>query len=63
MLTPSGCGDVLAVIGAWFAIVFTARYPRAFFEFVEGVLCWNNRVAAYAFIFVTDEYPPFRLRQ
>jgi hypothetical protein len=52
---------VVAVIMAWFAILFTGRYPRGLFDFVLGVLRWGNRVAAYAFILVTDEYPPFRL--
>jgi hypothetical protein len=49
------------VIIAWFAILFTGHYPRGLFEFVEGVLRWNNRVAAYALLLVTDQYPPFRL--
>jgi hypothetical protein len=52
---------VVSVIIAWFAILFTGRYPRGLFDFVLGVLRWGNRVAAYAFILVTDEYPPFRL--
>jgi Domain of unknown function (DUF4389) len=55
-------GVVLAVIAAWFAILFTGRYPRGLFDYVEGVLRWHNRVVAYAFVIVTDEYPPFRLR-
>jgi hypothetical protein len=50
---------VLIVI-AWFAILFTRRYPRGMFDFVEGVIRWHNRVVAYAFVLVTDEYPPFR---
>jgi hypothetical protein len=52
---------VIVVILAWFAILFTGRYPRSFFGFVEGVLRWNNRVIAYAFTLVTDVYPPFSL--
>jgi hypothetical protein len=54
-------GAVAAVVVAWFAILFTGRYPRGLFAFVEGVLRWHNRVMGYAFVLVTDEYPPFRL--
>jgi hypothetical protein len=54
-------GAVFAVIGAWFAILFSGRYPRGVFDYVEGVLRWHNRVIGYALILVTDEYPPFRL--
>jgi Domain of unknown function (DUF4389) len=53
---------VVVVIIAWFAILFTGRYPRAMFDFVEGVLRWGQRVVAYGFILVTDRYPPFQLR-
>jgi Domain of unknown function (DUF4389) len=52
---------VVVVIIAWFAILFTEHYPRGLFDFVEGVIRWNSRVAAYAFVLVTDQYPPFRL--
>jgi hypothetical protein len=54
-------GALIAVIIAWFAILFTGTYPRGLFDFVVGVLRWTNRVTGYAFILVTDQYPPFRL--
>jgi hypothetical protein len=54
-------GVVFAVIAAWFAILFTGRYPRGLFDYVVGVGRWHVRVIAYAFALVTDEYPPFRL--
>jgi Domain of unknown function (DUF4389) len=52
---------VVVVILAWFAILFTGRYPRGLFDFVAGVIRWHNRVIAYAIVLVTDQYPPFRL--
>jgi hypothetical protein len=52
---------LFVAIVAWFAILFTGRYPRGLFQFVEGVIRWHNRVIAYAFLLVTDRYPPFRL--
>ncbi|MFQ5967718.1 MAG: DUF4389 domain-containing protein [Acidimicrobiia bacterium] len=52
---------VVVVIVAWFAILFTGRYPRTIFDFVEGVLRWALRVEAYALLLVTDRYPPFSL--
>ena len=55
-------GMIVAVIIAWFAIVFTGRYPEGLFRYVEGVIRWHNRVVAYAFILVTDSYPPFSLK-
>jgi hypothetical protein len=52
-----------AAVAAWFAILFTGRYPRVLFDFVEGVLRWENRVVAYAAMMATDRYPPFRLSE
>jgi hypothetical protein len=51
-----------AAIGAWFAILFTGRYPRSLFDYIEGVIRWHNRVGAYAFLLITDRYPPFSLQ-
>ena len=52
---------LVAVIISWFAILFTGRYPRSLFDFVEGVFRWHMRVTGYMFILVTDKYPPFSL--
>jgi hypothetical protein len=52
---------VVTVVISWFAILFTGQYPRGLFSFAEGVLRWTNRVGAYAFLLVTDRYPPFRM--
>jgi hypothetical protein len=52
---------IFAVVIAWFAILLTGRYPRGIFDFVVGVGRWVLRVQAYAFLLVTDDYPPFSL--
>lgn len=54
-------GAAFAVIIAWFAILFTGRYPRALFYYVVGVGRWALRVSAYATLLLTDRYPPFSL--
>jgi hypothetical protein len=50
----------LTSIVAWFAILFTGRYPAGLYEFAVGVLCWDLRVEAYILL-MRDEYPPFTL--
>lgn len=55
-------GAFFAILAAWFAIVFTGKYPRGLFDYVVGVSRWAVRVNAYAFLLSTDQYPPFSLR-
>jgi hypothetical protein len=56
-----GVAAFLAVVFAWFAILLSGQYPRSLFDFVVGVFRWGLRVNAYAFLLVTDRYPPFSL--
>jgi len=56
-----GIAAGVCVIVAWFAILFTGRYPKSLFDFVVGVMRWCFRVEAYACLMVTDNYPPFAL--
>ena len=57
-----GIGGIVVWVVAWFAILFTARYPRPLFDYMVGVARWGLRVQAYAFLLVTDQYPPFSLK-
>jgi len=62
VLTFLGLAALACVVVAWFAILFTGRYPRGLFDFVVGVGRWTLRVAAYAVLLTTDRYPPFSLK-
>ena len=55
-------GSVVVVVIAWFAIILTGRYPRWMFHYVVGVSRWSLRVGAYAWLLITDRYPPFSLK-
>lgn len=55
-----GIGAYIALIVAFFAVLFTGQWPEGVRNFVLGVQRWNTRVQAYAFL-LTDEYPPFSL--
>lgn len=57
-----GIAVVLVTLVAWVVILVTGTYPRGLFDFVVGVGRWATRVWAYAFLLVTDAYPPFSLR-
>ena len=61
ILTFLGIAAIVCCVIAWFAILFTSRYPESLFEFVVGVMRWSLRVEGYAIILVTDIYPPFSL--
>jgi hypothetical protein len=56
-----GIAALVCMVIAWFAILFTGRYPKDLFAFVVGVFRWSLRVEVYALLLTTDRYPPFRL--
>jgi hypothetical protein len=62
LLVLLSVGVFFAVLFAWFAIIVTGRFPRGLFDFVVGVGRWGVRVSGYAFLLVTDRYPPFSTR-
>jgi hypothetical protein len=63
VLVPLWIGAAFAIVIAWFAILLTGRYPQPLFDYVVGVARWSLRVEAYAFLLVTDRYPPFSLKE
>ena len=62
VLVVLGVASFICVVIAWFAIIFTGRYPRGLFNFVLGGHRWGLRVGAYMWFLITDRYPPFSLR-
>lgn len=58
-----GIASLICVIIAWFAILFTGKYPRSLFNFVVAVMRWSYRVQAYYLLLITDKYPPFSLHE
>ncbi len=61
VLIALGIAASVVWVIAFFAILFTAGYPRGLFDFFVGVTRWNNRVTAYVLL-MRDEYPPFSLK-
>lgn len=55
-----GIAGFFTVIAAWFAMVFTGKYPEGLYKFNSGLLRWGTRLNAY-FLLVTDAYPPFSI--
>ena len=58
MLMFYGLAVGVVLFVAWWAILFTGKFPKGMFNFVEGFMRWQNRVSVYMGL-MTDEYPPF----
>ena len=61
VLAALGFAVAVCVIIAWFAILFSGKYPKSIFDFIVGVMRWSLRVTAYAILLTTDQYPPFSM--
>ena len=61
VLSVLGIAGAIATLIGWFAILIAGRLPEWIFRFLEDLMRWGLRVAAYAFLLTTDRYPPFRL--
>jgi hypothetical protein len=53
-----GTLSAFAALFAWFAIIFTARYPKGLYDFVAGYNRWMVQLSGYVLL-LTDNYPPF----
>ena len=58
-----GIAAAVVVFIAFWAILFTAKYPKGMFDFVVGYQRWSNNVYAYWYGLLRDEYPPFSGRE
>jgi len=56
-----GIAAAVVIFISWWAILFTARYPKWAFDFVSGYLRWYTRVGGYSLL-LTDKYPPFSFK-
>ena len=63
VLTGLALIATVLLVAAWFAILFTGRYPRGIFRYMLGVNRWSLRVAAYMWLLTTDRYPSFSFEE
>ena len=54
-------GALFCLFVAWFAVVFTRKWPEGLFKFITGVMRWQTRANLYGFFWMTEKYPPFQL--